>query len=194
MRRPRRRFARGAIRFGMQRATLIRDAEDSKKLNDKPGTFITVSASGMCEAGRILHHLKHTIGDPQHTIVIIGYQAEGTLGRRLVEHVPEVKIFGEPFDVRARVVVLNGFSAHADHDALVAQALACGAPRGIAIVHADLERAEALKAALPSPRSRPHSRPRDTRGSSGEPRRAPRPLDGFPRRRSGPPQGSSARG
>ncbi|HEU4940832.1 MAG TPA: MBL fold metallo-hydrolase [Candidatus Eisenbacteria bacterium] len=141
----------GGDPFGMQRATLIREAEDSKKLNDKPGTFITVSASGMCEGGRILHHLRQTIGDPRHTIVIIGYQAEGTLGRRLVERVPEVKIFGEPFDVRARVVVLNGFSAHADHDALVAQALACGAPRGIAIVHADLERAEALKAALPSP-------------------------------------------
>jgi metallo-beta-lactamase family protein len=141
----------GGDPFGMRRATLIRDAEDSKKLNDKPGTFVTVSASGMCEAGRVLHHLKHTIGDPRHTIIIIGYQAEGTLGRRLVEHVPEVKIFGEPFDVRARVVVLNGFSAHADHDALVAQARACGAPRGVAIVHADLERAEALKAALPSP-------------------------------------------
>ncbi|HZV91174.1 MAG TPA: MBL fold metallo-hydrolase RNA specificity domain-containing protein, partial [Candidatus Nitrosocosmicus sp.] len=137
--------------FGMQRATLIRDAEDSKKLNDKQGTFITVSASGMCEGGRILHHLRHTIGDAKHTIVIIGYQAEGTLGKRLVDHVPEVKIFGEPFEVHAKVVVLNGFSAHADHDALVAQAVACGAPKGIAIVHADLERAEALKAGLPSP-------------------------------------------
>ena len=141
----------GGDPFGMQRATLIKDAEDSKKLNDKPGTFITVSASGMCEAGRILHHLQHTVGDAKHTIVIIGYQADGTLGRKLVEHVPEVKIFGEPFLVHAKVVVLNGFSAHADHDALVAQAKSCGAPKGIAIVHADLERAEALKAGLPSP-------------------------------------------
>ena len=141
----------GGDPFGMRRATLVRDAEDSKKLNDKPGTFITVSASGMCEAGRILHHLRHTIGDAKHTIVIIGYQAEGTLGKRLVDHVPEVKIFGEPFEVHAKVVVLNGFSAHADHDALVAQVVACGAPKGVAIVHADLERAEALKAGLPSP-------------------------------------------
>jgi metallo-beta-lactamase family protein len=103
----------------------------------------------MCEGGRILHHLKHTIEDPRHTIVIVGYQAEGTLGRRLVEQAEEVRIFGEMHPRRARVVVLNGFSAHADHDALVAQAVSCGAPKGAAIVHADVERAEALRQALP---------------------------------------------
>ena len=142
---------RGGDPFGFGRVTMVRDAEDSKKLNDKSGTFVTISASGMCEAGRILHHLRHTIGDRRHTVVIVGYQAEGTLGRRLVEHAPEVRILGELYDVRAQVVVLNGFSAHADHDALVAQARSCGAPRGIAIVHADLERAEALRAGLPAP-------------------------------------------
>jgi len=139
---------RGGDPFGFGRVTMIRDVEDSKKLNDKPGTFVTISASGMCEAGRILHHLKNTIGDSRHTVVIVGYQAEGTLGRRLVERAPEVRILGELYDVRARIVVLNGFSAHADHDALVAQARSCGASRGIAIVHADLERAEALRAGL----------------------------------------------
>jgi metallo-beta-lactamase family protein len=139
---------RGEDPLGMRRITLVRDAEDSKKLNEKPGTFITIAASGMCEAGRVLHHLKYTVSDPKHTIVIVGYQAEGTLGRRLVERSPEVRIFGEPFTLRATVEVLNGFSAHADHDTLVAQARACGAPKGCAIVHADLERAEALSAAL----------------------------------------------
>ena len=142
---------RGGDPFGFGRVTMVRDAEESKKLNERPGTFITISASGMCEGGRILHHLKHTIGDPRHTIVIVGYQADGTLGRRLVERAPEVRILGELYDVSARIVVLNGFSAHADHDALVAQARSCGAAKGIAIVHADLERAEALRAGLAAP-------------------------------------------
>lgn len=139
----------GGDPLGMSRVTLVRDASESMKLNDRKGTFITVSASGMCEGGRILHHLKHTIEDAKNTVVIIGYQAEGTLGKRLVDHVPEVRIFGETHAVRASVVVLNGFSAHADHENLVAQATSCGAPRGVAIVHADLERAEALRAGLP---------------------------------------------
>jgi metallo-beta-lactamase family protein len=139
---------RGEDPLGMRRITLVRDAEDSKKLNEKPGTFITIAASGMCEGGRVLHHLKHTVSDPRHTIVIVGYQAEGTLGRRLVERREEVRIFGEPYPLHATVEVLNGFSAHADHDALVAQAKSCGAAKGCAIVHADLERAEALRGSL----------------------------------------------
>ena len=140
---------RGDDPLGLRRVTLVREAADSMKLNDRKGTFITVSASGMCEGGRVLHHLKHTIEDARNTIVIIGYQADGTLGRRLVEGATEVRIFGELHSVAAKVVVLNGFSAHADHDVLVAQAESCGAGKGIAIVHADLERAEALRAGLP---------------------------------------------
>ncbi|HEU5311798.1 MAG TPA: MBL fold metallo-hydrolase, partial [Candidatus Eisenbacteria bacterium] len=141
----------GGDPLGMQRVTLVRDPQDSKQLNERQGPFITISASGMAEAGRILHHLKHTVEDERNTVVIIGYQAEGTLGRRLVEGVPEVRIFGELHTVRAKVRVLNGFSAHADHPALVKQAASCVAKKGIAIVHADLERAEALKAGLHAP-------------------------------------------
>ncbi|HEY3156288.1 MAG TPA: MBL fold metallo-hydrolase [Candidatus Eisenbacteria bacterium] len=135
---------RGEDPLGLRRITLVREAEDSMKLNDKPGTFITIAASGMCEGGRVLHHLKHTVEDPKNTIVIVGYQAEGTLGKRLVERREEIRIFGELHTLRATVEVLNGFSAHADHDALVAQARSCGAPKGCAIVHADYERAQAL--------------------------------------------------
>jgi metallo-beta-lactamase family protein len=142
---------RGDDPLGMRRVTLVRAAEDSKRLNDRPGTFVTISASGMCEGGRILHHLRQTIEDPKHTVVIVGYQAEGTLGKRLVDGREEVRILGDFFTVRAQVVVLNGFSAHAGHAELVAQAAACGAPRGTAIVHADLERAERLRAGLPNP-------------------------------------------
>ncbi len=141
---------RGEDPLGLRRVTLVRETAESMKLNDKAGTFITISASGMCEGGRVLHHLKHTVEDPKNTIVIVGYQAESTLGRRLVERREEVRIFGEPYALRARVEVLNGFSAHADHDALVSQANSCGAAKGCAIVHADLERAEALRSALPT--------------------------------------------
>ena len=142
-------LARGEDPLGARRVTLLREAEDSMRLNDRPGTFVTISASGMCEGGRILHHLKHTVEDPKHTIVIVGYQAEGTLGRRLVEGSEEVRILGELHPRRARVVVLNGFSAHADHEVLVRQADSCRPRRGCAIVHADLPRAEALRDALP---------------------------------------------
>ena len=146
----------GALRsggdpLGMRRVKLVRAAEESKALNERQGTFVTISASGMCEAGRILHHLRHTVEDPRHTVVIVGYQAEGTLGKRLVERREEVRILGDFFNVRARIEVLNGFSAHADHPALVAQARSCGAASGTAIVHADLERAEALRAGLSIP-------------------------------------------
>lgn len=143
-------MARGGDPIGMRRVIAVREAEASMKLNDKPGTFVTIAASGMCEAGRILHHLHHTVEDPRHTILIVGYQADGTLGKRLVDRLPEVRIFGEPHAVRARVEVLNGFSAHADHPALVEQAKRCAPSGGCAIVHADLERAEALRAGLPS--------------------------------------------
>lgn len=143
-------LARGEDPIGMNRVIAVREAEDSMKLNDKPGPFVTIAASGMAEAGRILHHLHHTIEDPRHTVIIVGYQAEGTLGKRLVDRLPEVKIFGEPHTVRARIEVLNGFSAHADHPALVAQAESCRPAKGCAIVHADLPRAEALRAGLPS--------------------------------------------
>ena len=78
-----------------------------------------ISASGMAEAGRILHHLKHNIEDPRNTILIVGWQAPDTLGRRLVEKQPEVKIFGETYRLRAQVEVINGFSAHADRPELL---------------------------------------------------------------------------
>lgn len=137
---------RGEDPLGLRRVTLVREAAESMKLNDKPGTFVTISASGMCEGGRILHHLKHTVSDPRHTIVIVGYQADATLGKRLVEGRPEVRIFGELHEVHAAIEVLNGFSAHADHEELVRQAKACAPRHGCAIVHADLPRAEALQA------------------------------------------------
>jgi metallo-beta-lactamase family protein len=96
------------------------NVEASKALHGRSGPMIIVSASGMCEAGRILHHLKNNITDPKNTILIVGYQAANTLGRRLVERQPQVRILGEMYAVRARVKVLNGFGSHANAKELAA--------------------------------------------------------------------------
>jgi len=100
--------------FGFSRLTYIREASESKKLNDLHGPFLVISASGMCEAGRILHHLRNNIEDPRNTVLITGFQAENTLGRKLVEKWPEVNIFGEPMRLRAEVASLLELSGHAD--------------------------------------------------------------------------------
>ncbi len=103
--------------FGIIRYT--RSIEESMALNDHKGPFVVISASGMLEAGRVLHHLKNNIQDPRSLILIVGYQAANTLGRRLVEGAREVKIFGEPYTRNAEVVVMNEFSAHADRNELM---------------------------------------------------------------------------
>jgi metallo-beta-lactamase family protein len=94
-------------------------AEESKALNDVPGPCLILAGSGMCNAGRILHHLRQNLWRPETTVLIVGYQAPGTLGRLLVERVPQVTIFGEKVLVRARVHTLGGFSAHAGQTELL---------------------------------------------------------------------------
>ena len=106
--------------FGFSRLKYVRDVADSKALNDLRGPMVIISSSGMCEAGRILHHLRNNIGDPRNTVLITGYQAEHTLGRRIVEKAPEVNIFGEPYRLRAEVVSLTELSGHADQLELLA--------------------------------------------------------------------------
>jgi metallo-beta-lactamase family protein len=105
--------------FGFRMLTYIREASESKKLNDLHGPFVVISASGMCEAGRILHHLRNNIEDPRNTVLITGFQAENTLGRKLVEKWPEVNIFGEPLRLRAEVASLLELSGHADQRELI---------------------------------------------------------------------------
>lgn len=95
-----------------------RDVEDSKAINSQKGPMIVIAASGMMEAGRILHHLVNGASDPRNTILIVGFQAEHTLGRRIVERQPILRIFGDDIPLRAQVEVINGYSAHADRTEL----------------------------------------------------------------------------
>ena len=96
-----------------------RDAQESKALNSARGPMIIIAASGMMEAGRILHHLAHGASDPRNTILVVGFQAEHTLGRRVVERQPILRIFGDEVPLRAHVEVINGYSAHADRSELM---------------------------------------------------------------------------
>ncbi len=135
--------------FGFARLRYIRDVAESKALNDLRGPFIVISASGMCEAGRILHHLRNNIENPRNTVLITGFQAENTLGRKLVDKLPEVTIFGEPMRLRAEVETLNELSGHADQNELLswmkplAQSL-----RRVFVVHGEPAQSAALKQAI----------------------------------------------
>lgn len=105
--------------FGFARLHYVRDVEESKRLNDLNYPHIVISASGMAEGGRILHHLKNNIGNPKVVVLMVGYAAEHTLARKLMDGARRVPIFGEEYEVRCRVLRLDDFSAHADRDELL---------------------------------------------------------------------------
>jgi metallo-beta-lactamase family protein len=135
--------------FGEKSIHYVDKVHDSIALNDRREPCIIISASGMCEAGRVLHHLKHNIEDPRSTILIVGFQAPDTLGRRLVEKRPEVRILGRKFAPKAEVVVLNGLSSHADHgDLLRSLGPLVTTARHVRLVHGEPERAAALAGGL----------------------------------------------
>jgi metallo-beta-lactamase family protein len=126
--------------FDFQELRYVSSKEDSQAIDADSGPAIIISASGMCEAGRVLHHLKATIEDPKNAILIVGFQAPHTLGRRLVERRPRVKIFGVERDLRAEVLVMNGFSAHADQRDLVEfvrESQRSGRLERVALVHGE---------------------------------------------------------
>jgi len=137
--------------FGFFRLQYIRTVDESKALNDKPGPFVIISASGMCESGRILHHLHNTLGDPRNMVMIVGFQAPHTLGRRLVEGAEVLRILGETILRRAEVEVQNGFSAHGDREELTAFAVksrANGRLRRVFLVHGEEPAFAGLKESL----------------------------------------------
>lgn len=136
--------------FGFDRLHYIRDAEESKKLNDRKEPCMIIAASGMCEAGRIVHHLYNNIENPVNTVMIVGYQAEHTLGRRIVERQPEVSIFGEVKKLNCEVVVMNSFSAHADKNELrnYVENFDRDVLHNIFLVHGDVDQAQKFSATL----------------------------------------------
>jgi metallo-beta-lactamase family protein len=131
--------------FGFHKLRYIRDVEQSKALNARQGPCVIISAAGMAEAGRILHHLKNSIEDPRNTVLIVGWQAPNTLGRRLVERVPVVRIFGMEYQLEAEVATLNGFSGHADQPVLLDWVKALDKPpEQVFVVHGEPEAAQVL--------------------------------------------------
>jgi metallo-beta-lactamase family protein len=125
----------------------VSSAEESIAIDRDERPSIIISASGMCEAGRVLHHLRATLEDSKNTVVIVGFQAQYTLGRRLVEQRPQVRVYGLPLTRRAEVVALDGFSAHADQAGLLAFAegvRAAGPLRDVVLVHGETPAQEAL--------------------------------------------------
>lgn len=135
--------------FGFERLRYVTTVDESRSLNELKTPCIIISASGMCEGGRVLHHLQHALGDPRNMILFVGFQGQGTLGRRLRDGVSPVNVYGEPFEVRAEIAALDGFSAHADQSELLGwvqrlQPL----PKTIFLVHGEPEAAETLAGLL----------------------------------------------
>lgn len=132
--------------FGFNKLIYTRSVEESKALNFRKEPMVIISASGMAEVGRILHHLKNNIEDPRNTILIVSWQAPYTLGRRLADRDKEVKIFGEVYPVRAEVVTIGGYSAHAGQSFLLEYALAVkGKAKKIYLVHGEQNPADILR-------------------------------------------------
>lgn len=126
-----------------------RTADESKALNEDPRPSIIISASGMCEVGRIKHHLKHNLWNPKSTILFVGYQAPGTLGYNIVNGAKRVKIFGEEIAVNARVEYIEGYSGHADQQGLMNFVYSfIKKPKNIFLVHGEPESQEVLKEKL----------------------------------------------
>jgi len=138
-------FKSGRDPLGANRIRYIKDVRESKALHDNSNPMIIISAAGMCEAGRILHHLKNNIENPANTILIVGYMAKNTLGRRIAEKMEKVKIFGQPYNLKAEVKIMNSFSAHADRDEILEYVKPLKSSiKGIFIVHGEEEQSEKL--------------------------------------------------
>ena len=127
----------------------VRDIFESQTLNHDTAPKVIISASGMCEAGRIKHHLKHNLWDSRNSVIFVGYQAEGTLGRKIIDGAEEIKIFGEPIHVAAEIYNLKGFSGHADRNGLLQWLSAFSPlPEKIFLVHGEQDAKENFRALI----------------------------------------------
>ncbi|MFZ1292551.1 MAG: MBL fold metallo-hydrolase [Melioribacteraceae bacterium] len=133
--------------FGFNELNYITEVSESKELNNYNGPLMIISSSGMCEAGRIQHHLKNNIEDPNNIILMVGYSAQDTLGRRIMDKDEFVKIFGNEYKLKAEVIVLNSFSAHADENELIAYVnqFDKNMMKNIFLVHGEFDQQEIFK-------------------------------------------------
>lgn len=134
--------------FNFEQLKYITSVEESKALNNLNGPAIIISASGMMEHGRILHHLKNNIEDHRNMLIVVGYQAANTLGRKIIEKQKEVRIFGKPFKVEMEVKIMNTYSAHADKNDLLDYISKVGGLKKIILVHGEEDSQNDLKQSL----------------------------------------------
>ena len=137
-------FSKGDNPFELLNLRFIREQRESKALNTNKRPMIIIAGSGMCESGRMLHHLQNNIEDSRNMILVVGYMAQDTLGRRIVEKMPFVKIFGVEYELNAEVVVINAFSGHADQSELLDFVSGCLPLKRIFLVHGELEQSMIL--------------------------------------------------
>jgi len=139
-------MSEGNSPFRADMVRMVRDSQFSKQLNTSPGPWMVIAGSGMCNGGRVLHHLKAHLDDPSVTVLFTGYQAEGTLGRRILDGEDEVRIFGQPVSVRASVARLDMLSAHADYEEMLRWLGGFkAAPKKTFIVHGEPEASLAMQ-------------------------------------------------
>lgn len=143
-------FAHDPDVLGFRRLTYVRNQSESMKLNRLKEPCIIISGSGMAEGGRVLHHLKHAVTDPRNVILIVGFVAQHTLARRIIEHQSPIRIFGEEYTLNARVEVIDAFSAHADQSGLLQYITGLDRTRlkKVFLVHGEPSQSEALQQIL----------------------------------------------
>jgi metallo-beta-lactamase family protein len=140
----RRAIDNGDSPFEFLNLRFIKDQKESKSLNIDKRPMIIIAGSGMCESGRILHHLTNNVADSRNTILIVGYMAKDTLGRRIVERERFIRIFGVEHELNAEVVIINAFSGHADRDDLIEYVTSCMPLKRVFLVHGEEEQSQAL--------------------------------------------------
>jgi len=140
----RREIRRGNNPFELLNLRYVRSQKESKALNNDKRPMIIIAGSGMCESGRILHHLKNNIEDSRNTILVVGYMARDTLGKRIVDKERYVRIFGVEYELNAKVIVINAFSGHADQNELIDFVERLLPLKKIFLVHGDIDQSKAL--------------------------------------------------
>ena len=130
-------FREGRDPFGLDGLHFVREAAESIALNTIRSGALIMAGSGMCTGGRVRHHLRHNLSRPECSVVFVGYAAEGTLARIIIDGAKTVKLFGDEIPVRARIHTINGFSAHADRSELLAWHAKTGGPETTYLVHGD---------------------------------------------------------